>query len=81
VSTVIGIHDGHNASVALLREGRSGGARWEIAVRVLNESVKSRDFRMPFAPSVLAERAADYYEKPKPVASPPRRRTTRVTIG
>ncbi len=32
--------------------------------------VKNRDFWMPFAPSVLAERAADYYEKPKPVKSP-----------
>ncbi len=39
-------------------------------VRVLNETIKCRDFWMPFAPSVLAERAADYYEKPKPVASP-----------
>ena len=32
--------------------------------------VKNRDFWMPFAPSVLAERAKDYYIKPKPVASP-----------
>jgi carbamoyltransferase len=39
-------------------------------VRVLNEAVKLRDFWMPFAPSVLAERAADYYDKPKPAASP-----------
>jgi carbamoyltransferase len=38
--------------------------------RTLNEMVKNRDFWMPFAPSVLAERASDYYEKPKPVASP-----------
>jgi carbamoyltransferase len=40
------------------------------AVRVINEMVKSRDFWMPFAPSVLAERADEYYVKPKPVASP-----------
>ena len=40
------------------------------AVRTLNESIKRRDFWMPFAPSVLAERAFEYYEKPKPVASP-----------
>jgi carbamoyltransferase len=40
------------------------------AVRVINEMVKNRDFWMPFAPSVLASRADDYYEKPKPVASP-----------
>jgi carbamoyltransferase len=39
------------------------------AVRTINEMVKNRDFWMPFAPSVLAERAADYYEKPKPVTS------------
>ncbi len=40
------------------------------AVREINEMIKNRDFWMPFAPSVLAERAEDYYEKPKPVASP-----------
>jgi carbamoyltransferase len=40
------------------------------AVRVINEMVKNRDFWMPFAPSVLASRASDYYEKPKPVKSP-----------
>ncbi len=39
-------------------------------VRVINGMIKNRDFWMPFAPSVLAERAHDYYEKPKPVASP-----------
>ncbi|MEI9811425.1 MAG: carbamoyltransferase C-terminal domain-containing protein [Acidobacteriota bacterium] len=39
-------------------------------VRVINEAIKSRDFWMPFAPSVLAERASRYYTKPKPVASP-----------
>lgn len=40
------------------------------AVREINEMVKNRDFWMPFAPSVLASRARDYYEKPKPVSSP-----------
>ena len=40
------------------------------AVRTINEAIKNRDFWMPFAPSVLAERAGDYYEKPKPVSSP-----------
>jgi len=39
-------------------------------VPVLNQAIKGRDFWMPFAPSVLAERAADYYHKPKPVSSP-----------
>ena len=38
--------------------------------RVLNEAIKGRDFWMPFAPSVLAERAADYYEKPEGMTSP-----------
>jgi carbamoyltransferase len=40
------------------------------AVRTLNEAIKNRDFWMPFAPSVLARRAGDYYFKPKPVESP-----------
>jgi carbamoyltransferase len=40
------------------------------AVRRLNDAIKCRDFWMPFAPSVLAERALDYYEKPKPTPSP-----------
>jgi carbamoyltransferase len=40
------------------------------AVRQINEMIKNRDFWMPFAPSVLADRAKDYYEKPKPVSSP-----------
>jgi carbamoyltransferase len=39
-------------------------------VQTLNRIVKSRDFWMPFAPSVLAERAGEYFYKPKPVASP-----------
>lgn len=39
-------------------------------VRVINEMVKCRDYWMPFAPSVLAERADEYYSKPKPVSSP-----------
>jgi carbamoyltransferase len=39
-------------------------------VSVINQMIKNRDFWMPFAPSVLAERAADYYEKPKGTASP-----------
>lgn len=38
--------------------------------RALNQTIKRRDFWMPFAPSVLAERAQDYYDKPKPAASP-----------
>ena len=40
------------------------------AVRTINEMIKNRDFWMPFAPSVLAERADDYYVKPKPISSP-----------
>jgi carbamoyltransferase len=41
-----------------------------VAVRTINQMIKSRDFWMPFAPSVLAERADEYYVKPKPMASP-----------
>jgi carbamoyltransferase len=40
------------------------------AVRTINEAIKNRDFWMPFAPSVLAERADDYYLKPKAISSP-----------
>lgn len=39
-------------------------------VRVINDMIKNRDFWMPFAPAVLAERAADYYVKAKPMAAP-----------
>ena len=38
-------------------------------VRRINRMIKNRDFWMPFAPSVLAQRAPDYYCKPKPVSS------------
>jgi len=40
------------------------------AVRTINQAIKNRDFWMPFAPAILAERAGRYYEKPKPVESP-----------
>jgi carbamoyltransferase len=40
------------------------------AVRVINEAIKSRDFWMPFATSILAERASDYLVNPKNIASP-----------
>jgi carbamoyltransferase len=40
------------------------------AVRVINDMVKNRDFWMPFAPAVLAERAEEYYLKPKPMFAP-----------
>jgi carbamoyltransferase len=40
------------------------------AVRVINDMIKCRDFWMPFAPAVLAERADEYYIKPKPMFAP-----------
>jgi carbamoyltransferase len=40
------------------------------AVRIINDMVKCRDFWMPFAPAVLAERADEYYIKPKPMPAP-----------
>jgi carbamoyltransferase len=40
------------------------------AVRLINEMIKCRDFWMPFAPSVLAERSEDYFSKPKPMPAP-----------
>jgi carbamoyltransferase len=39
-------------------------------VRIINEMVKSRDFWMPFAPSVLEECADDYIVNPKRVPAP-----------
>ena len=39
-------------------------------VRIINEMIKSRDFWMPFAPSMLEERAADYIVNPKHLAAP-----------
>jgi carbamoyltransferase len=39
-------------------------------VRIINDMIKNRDFWMPFAPAVLAERANDYYVKPKPMPAP-----------
>jgi carbamoyltransferase len=39
-------------------------------VRVINEMIKSRDFWMPFASSMLAERQHEYIQNPKRVPSP-----------
>jgi carbamoyltransferase len=39
-------------------------------VTVINKMIKNRDFWMPFAPSILREREADYVVNPKGFASP-----------
>jgi carbamoyltransferase len=39
-------------------------------VRDINEQIKSRDFWMPFAPSVLSERLNDYVVNPKNISGP-----------
>jgi carbamoyltransferase len=39
-------------------------------VGLINRMIKKRDFWMPFAPTVLAERAPDYLVNPKGLASP-----------
>jgi carbamoyltransferase len=39
-------------------------------VSLINRMIKNRDFWMPFAPSVLREREADYVVNPKGLASP-----------
>lgn len=36
---------------------------------LINDMIKDRDFWMPFAPSVLAERSEHYYVKPKPFSA------------
>jgi carbamoyltransferase len=40
------------------------------AIRIINEMIKSRDFWMPFAPSVLPERSNDYFIKIKGMKAP-----------
>ncbi len=40
------------------------GRRKDVVMRI-NEAIKNRDFWMPFAPSVLYERADDYFINPK----------------
>lgn len=44
-------------------------SRLEI-VRVINEQIKSRDFWMPFAPTILHERMDDYCVNPKKIEAP-----------
>ena len=39
-------------------------------VGLINRMIKNRDFWMPFAPTMLAERAGDYLVNPKGLASP-----------
>ena len=39
-------------------------------VPLINRMIKNRDFWMPFAPTVLAERADEYLVNPKGLASP-----------
>lgn len=53
---------GHRSIVADPRRQR--------IVNLINEKVKNRDFWMPFAPSILAERAHDYMVNPKGLRSP-----------
>jgi len=39
-------------------------------VRTINDKIKSRDFWMPFAPTILASRAGDYLVNPKRLCAP-----------
>jgi carbamoyltransferase len=39
-------------------------------VWTINEQIKMRDFWMPFAPTILKERANDYIENPKNIEAP-----------
>ncbi|HLL73733.1 MAG TPA: carbamoyltransferase C-terminal domain-containing protein [Pyrinomonadaceae bacterium] len=39
-------------------------------VKVINDAIKSRDFWMPFAPSMLDRRASDYFVNPKELPAP-----------
>ncbi|MBI4314267.1 MAG: hypothetical protein HY594_05580 [Candidatus Omnitrophica bacterium] len=40
------------------------------AARIINQMIKGRDFWMPFAPTLLAERAQDYVVNPKQIPAP-----------
>jgi carbamoyltransferase len=44
-------------------------SHWD-QVAIINEKIKGRDFWMPFTPSVLAERADDYFLNPKGLMAP-----------
>lgn len=44
-------------------------SRLEV-VRIINEQIKSRDFWMPFAPTILFERMGDYCINPKKIDAP-----------
>jgi carbamoyltransferase len=39
-------------------------------IKVINDAIKSRDFWMPFAPSLLDRRQDDYLVNPKKIAAP-----------
>lgn len=39
-------------------------------IKIINEKIKSRDFWMPFAPSILEEKADDYIINPKALKAP-----------
>jgi carbamoyltransferase len=39
-------------------------------VKIINDMIKNRDFWMPFAPSILAERSQDYIVNPKKIEAP-----------
>lgn len=45
-------------------------ARNRDVVMEINEAVKNRDFWMPFAPSIMKEREADYIENPRGFRAP-----------
>ena len=47
-----------------------GDPRQNVLIRRINESVKCRDFWMPFAPSILAHRADDYLVGRKGMSAP-----------
>lgn len=39
-------------------------------VKIINDQMKGRDFWMPFAPTILAERAKDYCQNPERIEAP-----------
>lgn len=47
-----------------------GDPRKYAIVKKVNDAIKNRDFWMPFAPSILEERASDYIINPKKLKAP-----------
>jgi carbamoyltransferase len=69
---VVARHSGHEEFGARALGNRSilANPKDPHVVRIINEAIKSRDFWMPFALSILSERVSDYIVNPKKIPAP-----------